>query len=67
MTPNSEPMEIRQDFHVTVPGVTITIIIVIVLVFLIAIILGRYLGQYYNLYHNSCFSGYDRGLFEEKQ
>ena len=38
---NQEPIEIREDFDVSVGGMTVTMIIVIVVVLLIAIILGR--------------------------
>ena len=38
---NQEQIEIREDFDVSVGGLTVTMIIVIVVVLLIAIILGR--------------------------
>ena len=40
LTPDSEPIKIREDFDVNVAGLTVTIIVVIIIVVLIVAILG---------------------------
>ena len=47
LNPDSDPLEIREDFDVIVAGLTITTIVVIIIVVIIVIIVGRYKTDMY--------------------